>query len=387
MTSPGAIIIEGHVQGLSNTRSLGEMGVPVYVVDKTNCIARYSKYCNKFFQCPDFDSDAFADFLIALGKTEPIQDWVLIPSNDHAVYTIAKHKDQLTKVYKVITPDLDIVHQIYDKVKLINLAVKIGVPVPATQTFQNINDGLGIGLKFPVITKGRNGLSFYKTMGKKAVLANDAKELRTQLSLVDEQMPIEQAFTQELIPFDGQNKTLSFTAFCVQGEIKAHWTGVKLREHPVQFGTATFTMSTYNNECHEQSSSLLKALNYTGVCEVEYLLDPRDNQYKLIEINPRTWLWVGLAKACGVDYAKMIYKYVNDLPIRYPEQYQIGRYWINPVTDTVFAFVAILKGKLNFFRYVGSLLQRKKVNALVDIRDMKPAFAYLLQIFSFIKRR
>ena len=67
---PGAIIIEGHVQGLSNTRSLGEIGIPVIVVDKVNCIARYSKYCTKFFICPDFITDEFAEFLIDLAIKE-----------------------------------------------------------------------------------------------------------------------------------------------------------------------------------------------------------------------------------------------------------------------------------------------------------------------------
>ena len=41
----GAIVIEGHVQGLSNTRSLGELGIPVYVLDVSHCLAQYSKYC------------------------------------------------------------------------------------------------------------------------------------------------------------------------------------------------------------------------------------------------------------------------------------------------------------------------------------------------------
>ena len=75
----GAIIIEGHVQGLSNTRSLGSKGIPVYVVDINTCIARYSKYCKKFFICPSFKSDEFADFLIQLAKEERIKDWVLDP--------------------------------------------------------------------------------------------------------------------------------------------------------------------------------------------------------------------------------------------------------------------------------------------------------------------
>lgn len=386
-TKPGAIIIEGHVQGLSNTRSLGEMGIPVYVVDKADCIARYSKYCQKFFRCPDFIEDAFADFLIELAQKEEIQDWVLIPSNDHAVYTLSKHKERLEQFYKVITPGLSVIDKIYDKVILIEMTSELGLPVPVTQPFQTSDETLRDDLHFPVITKGRNGLSFYKYIRKKALLANDEPGLRSQLNLIDQKYTVSGSFTQELIPFDGTNKTISFTAFCVDGEIKAHWTGVKLREHPIQFGTATFTKSIYVEACHKQSIPLLNALNYTGVCEVEYLLDPRDNQYKLIEINARTWLWVGLAKACGVDYAKMIYHYVNGMEYDYPEQYDVNRYWINPATDTVFASISILKGKQNIFKYFTSLFKKKKTNALFSKKDLKPGFAYFLNIFMFLKQR
>src|SRR6056297_2604002 len=173
MNKPGAVIIEGHVQGLSNTRSLGEMGVPVYVVDKTNCIARYSKYCMKFFRCPDFIRDEFSDFLIDLAKKENIRDWVLIPSNDHAVYTISKHKEKLEKYYKVITPELDIIDLIYDKTKLINKGSEQSIPVPNTLTFDSVDEALASVKEFPVLIKGRNGLSFYKNIGKKAFVAKD----------------------------------------------------------------------------------------------------------------------------------------------------------------------------------------------------------------------
>jgi hypothetical protein len=30
-------------------------------------------------------------------------------------------------------------------------------------------------------------------------------------------------------------------------------------------------------------------------------------------MNARTWLWVVLARACGVDFALMAYRYVNGL--------------------------------------------------------------------------
>ena len=100
----GAVIIEGHVQGLSNVRSIGELGAPVIVIDMHNCIARYSKYCKHFFKCPPYASDEFADFLLQLADKEKLQDWLLIPSNDHAVHTISRFKSKIEKYYKTLVP-------------------------------------------------------------------------------------------------------------------------------------------------------------------------------------------------------------------------------------------------------------------------------------------
>lgn len=383
---PGTIIIEGHVQGLSNTRSLGEANIPVYIVDKTDCIARHSKYCKKFFICPDFQSDGFADFLINLAEKEAIRGWVLIPSNDHAVYTIAKYKEKLEKHYKVITPVLSIIDNIYDKIRLIDIAKQNNIPTPVTQIFHTLNDPVD-NLEFPVITKGRQGLSFYKALRQKAFLAENETALRQQLQTIAAKHSLSNAFTQELIPNNGNNKTLSFTAFCEKGEIKTYWMGVKLREHPLQFGTATFAKSVNVEECYRLSIPLLKALNYTGVCEVEYLYDPRDNHYKLIEMNPRTWLWVGLAKACGIDYAKMIYDYVNGSAIVWPKSYKTDIYWINPFSDFVYAIIAMIKLKHNPFEYIRSVLYYKKVDALCYPEDNRPVFSYLTSIFTFLKQR
>lgn len=385
-SNPGAIVIEGHVQGLSNTRSLGEAGIPVFVVDKNNCIARYSKHCTKFFRCPDFEKDEFAQFLIDLAKTENLKEWVLIPSNDHAVYTLSKHKTTLEVYYKVTTPSIDLIENIYDKSKLLDIAKSIGVPVPKTQYLETHAEQL-CGLNFPVLTKGRFGLSFYKATGKKVFFAKTQDELQAQLKQIEQKFSLKKTFTQELIPFDGSNKTISFTAFCIDGEISTYWMGVKLREHPIQFGTATFAKSIFIQECLDQSISLLKSLNYTGVCEVEYLKDPRDNEYKLIEINARTWLWVGLAKACGVDYAKLIYDYVNGNLKQQETEYKLNRYWYNPITDFVFSIIGIIKGKVSFTEYFKSIFARNKTNAIFSLKDIKPGFAYIFNLLQFYKSR
>jgi D-aspartate ligase len=384
---PGAVIIEGHVQGLSNMRSLGEAGIPVYVVDKYNCIARYSKYCRKFLRCPDYLKDEFAEFLIEIAISENFTGWVLIPSNDHAVYTISKHKSHLEQYYKIITPDLKIIEKIYDKSKLLTIAGQNNIPIPTTYYFTSADDVIGKDITYPVITKGKMGLSFYQAVGKKALLANNENEFRDQLKTIGGRYDKEGTFTQELVPLNGKNHTVSFTAFCENGEIKTYWMGEKLREHPLYFGTATFTKSVHYEDCYRQSVPLLKALQYTGVCEVEYILDPRDNIYKLIEINARTWLWVGLAKACGIDYARIIYDYVNNNGVHYPDTYQVDRYWINPVSDTAYAMVGLLRGKYTYSGYLSSLFNRKMTNALFKNGDHKPGIMYLFKLYSFLKER
>lgn len=383
---PGAIVIEGHVQGLSNTRSLGEAGIPVIVVDKVNCIARYSKYCTKFFQCPDFITDEFAKFLIDLASRENLGGWTLIPSNDHAVHTLARFKNKLEKYYKVITPDLDTVLNIYDKSRLLSIAQKSSTPFPVTQYFKTTEDKINKELTFPVLIKGRKGLTFYKTFGKKAFRAENEKEFREILKEINEKIDLQETFTQELIPNDGKNKTISFTAFCINGEIKSYWMGVKLREHPIQFGTATFAESMYEEVCYNQSVSLLKTLNYTGVCEVEYLKDPRNDIFKLIEINARTWLWVGLAKHCGIDYAKMIYNYCNHLEFEYSNNYKRNIKWINWYTDFPIAMYSILKGELSPKKYLHSL-SGEKTRAIYNPRDFKPTVAFLVLLISFYRKR
>ncbi len=382
---PGAIIIEGHVQGLSNTRSLGEAGIPVYVVDKTNCIARYSKFCKKFFKCPDFIEDSFVVFLIDLAEKEDITGWALMPSNDHAVFTIAKYKQSLEKFYRIITPSNEIIGNIYDKLKLIQIAEERGIPVPKTYLASKYPAADSENFS-PVLIKGRFGLSFYKTFKKKVFLARNEDELKNILTSISGLINNDNILIQELIPSDGSNKTVSFTAFSVNGDIKSYWMGVKVREHPLEFGTATFARSVYIRECYEQSIPLLKAMNYSGVCEVEYLLDPRDKRYKLIEINARTWLWVGLARAAGVDFARIAYNYLNNLANEYNENYNLDIKWSNIITDSFFSIISIFSGKLTLKEFIKSY-KGKVVHAVFDKSDIKPFLIYIVFLFRFLKNR
>lgn len=382
----GAIIIEGHVQGLANTRALGREGIPVMVLDKEKrCLARYSKYCVAFHQCPDYQSDELADFLINLAQTHGLQKWIVLPSNDHAVHTLARNKERLSPYLGIITESLETIEKIINKDRFLDMADSLGVPIPKTWYLTGSEDKQIAHLSYPVLTKGRNGLSFYKKCHKKAFLAENETELRQQLAEIGAMVPVIETFTQEVIPDDGQNKTESFTAFSINGDIKAHWTGVKLREHPLRFGTATFAKSIDGGHLMLYGQKILRELNYTGVCEIEFLKDPRDNEYKLIEMNARTWLWVGLAIACGINYPKMIYQYINrQAEISSIDEYKKDVFWRNMLVDLVFGLKGIAKKKLNF----SVLLPKKKtISAISDFKDVFPFIRFLMMAVYLKKKR
>ncbi len=379
--SVGAIVIEGHVQGLSNTRALGELGIPVYVLDVVHCLAQHSKYCTRYFRCPPFHSEAFVPFLIDLAQKEHLQGWFLIGSNDHIVEQLSLHEEQLRPYYTMLVPDKTRLYDIINKARLLQVAVQCGTTIPATcyvDTIEQAND-----FRYPLLIKGCMGLSFYKATHCKAIQVDSPEELHRTLQT----LPLTQdVMIQELIPFDRRYPVVSFTCFAVKGEVKTYWMGQKLREHPIKYGTATMSESVDIPAVLNEARPLVQALEYTGICEIEFMFDPRDKQYKLIEINPRTWLWVGLAKACGIDYAKIAYRYAQGVEQTYPTQYTTGIKWRNSITDFVFGMQAILRGYISLHDYLRSM-HGPIVHAVWSWHDPMPGVMFPLMSFYIAKKR
>ena len=380
----GAIVIEGHVQGLSNTRSLGELGIPVYVVDTVHCLAQHSKYCKKYFKCPPFNSTEFIDFLLSLAREEGFDGWLLVGSNDHVVENLSLNKERLQPFYKMLVPNKSQLYQIINKKNLLNVAKDCGTSIPETCYMENLETAKTF--RYPLLVKGNQGLSFYKATHQKAIQADDYPSLVKTMDRLHHIIDLDEVMIQELIPSTSNNKVVSFTCFADSGEIKSFWMGQKLREHPVKYGTATFAQSVYLEDIVNEATPLVKALDYTGVCEIEFMLDNRDCKYKLIEINPRTWLWVGLAKACGVDYAKIMYRYVNGISQEFPEQYEIGTKWINWITDIFFGIKAIRRKIITLKEYLSSLRGRK-VTAVWSWRDPRPGIVFPFLLFYIARKR
>jgi hypothetical protein len=57
----------------------------------------------------------------------------------------------------------------------------------------------------------------------------------------------------------------------------------------------------------ELTTRICAELGYQGIAEFEFKRDERSGEFYLIEINPRSWSWIGITPACGVSLPWIAY--------------------------------------------------------------------------------
>ena len=108
---------------------------------------------------------------------------------------------------------------------------------------------------------------------------------------------------QELIPGGDDELYTVGSYIAADGAVLGLFSGRKLRQSPPGVGTCRVGEAVWVQDNVDAAVRLLRAFEFHGVSQVEFKRDPRDGRYKLMEINPRLWLWHGLAAALGVDFA------------------------------------------------------------------------------------
>ena len=129
----------------------------------------------------------------------------------------------------------------------------------------------------------------------------------------------------------------------------------RTRQHPPEFGRASTFVETIELPLLEAlSERFLRAINYYGLVELEYKLDLRDGQYKLLDVNGRTWGYHTLGSSAGVDFPYMLF--VDQLgDLVQPCRSQSGVSWIRLITDVPTNVLEIFAGRQAWRDYLRSL--------------------------------
>src|ERR1700733_14192901 len=330
----GAVVIGGDYQGLGIVRSLGRRGVPVCVVDDGLSISRYSRFTTKFVKLANLHDERVAvDSLLELGKRLGLNGWVLYPTREELVAALSRYRSELSKVFRVPTPDWESVKWAWDKRNTYRLAQKLGIPTPVTHYPENLAQLAQLDNATPpfAIKPAIKEHFFYATKAK-AWRANSPAELRTLFQKASDLAGPGEIMVQELIP-GGGSRQFSYCAFFRNKEAVGKMVARRVRQHPLQFGKASTYVETLDIPLLEElSERFLRAIDYYGLVEVEYKFDPRSSQYKLLDVNARTWGYHSLGAHAGVDFSYMLYSDQVGLSVQITRG-RPGSAWARTTTD------------------------------------------------------
>lgn len=376
----GAVVIGGDYQGLGIVRSLGRKGVPICVIDDEYSISRFSRYTTQFSTAADLRHHAPAvESLLKIGERLGLQGWVLYPTREELVAALSLHRKELSRMFRVPTPSWETIQWAWDKRNTYRLAQQLGIPTPITYYPQSLDQLQELeGFTPPFAVKPAIKEHFSYTTKAKAWRANSHSELKTLLRKAWEFTPPGEMMVQELIPGGGSHQ-FSYCVFFRGGQAVGKMVACRRRQHPPQFGRASTYVETVDIPVLEElSERFLRAINYYGLVEVEYKLDPRDSQFKLLDVNARTWGYHSLGARAGVDFSYLLYSDQVGLPV--PTSYgRPGLAWVRTTTDVPAALVAILNGDTDWKGYLRSLRQCN-VEAVFSARDPLPYVAEIVLI-------
>jgi len=352
---PGAVVIGGDYQGLGIVRSLGKMGIPICVIDDEHSISRFSRYATHGIQVPDLRQEhAIVETLLDLGRKLDLHGWVLFPTRDEVVSAISRHRATLSEVFRVPAPDWDTVRWVLDKRNTYQLAKELNIPFPRTWAPLAQHHLDQVDFSFPLVLKPAiKGRFFYATKAK-AWRVDHQRELLPMFRRASELTGAGEIVIQDLIPGDGRQQ-FSYCAFFKGGKAVGSMVTRRRRQHPHDFGRASTFVETIDLPALEAlSERFLKAIGYYGLVEVEFKLDPRDGQFKLLDINARTWGYHTLGTHAGVDFPRLLY--VDQLSgVVDPCRGRPGVSWIRLLTDIPTGILDILAGRLHYRDFLHSL--------------------------------
>jgi predicted ATP-grasp superfamily ATP-dependent carboligase len=386
----GAIIVGGHTQGLGIARMLGRYGIPIVLIDRrTFNLTRYSKFCSRFLKAPNSlykNNTIFSRFMISICIKYKLHDYVIFPTDDITVAFLSKNRKILSKYYKIWTQKWDIIKYCYDKKLTYRKAMEIGLPIPKSYfpiDESDLNNATDI-INFPLILKPAVMHEFYQKTKRKLLLARNEQELVKNYQNMIKIVEPSKIIIQEIIP--GSPKNLySLGSFFDQKSLKSSFVGRRSRQLPMDFGiVSTYVEITKQPKVLERGTKILRSLNYYGLSEVEFKYDQRDGEYKLLEINPRTWKWHSIGLLKGINLPLLLYCDLTKQNIREKprNQKKCKLKWIDISSDLYVSIKGILKGNVSMGEYMKSLKGKKVSGTLV--RDDPLPFLIETIIFPYL---
>jgi D-aspartate ligase len=385
-SSVGAVVVGGDYQGLAVVRSLGRRGIPVCVIDDEFSISRFSRYATYWVRVAELREEGpTVQSVIDIGHRLGLRGWVLYPTREETVAAFSRNRSVLSEWFRVPSPSWSAVNCAWDKRQTYRLARQLSIPAPRTWYPEDVGDLEEIDLGPPWVIKPAIKEHFFYETKAKAWRANSREELIDLFKKAALLVEPGEVMIQEFIP-GGGSQQYAYCAFFKEGGAVGSMLVRRWRQHPRDFGRASTFVETIDlPDLEEFSERFLRAVDYYGLVELEYKLDPRDGQYKLLDVNARTWGYHSVGMGAGVDFPYLLF--ADQLGEEIERRRAIpGIRWIRLTTDVPTAILEILHRRLDVKDYMRSLAHFQ-VEAVFSLEDPLPGlFDVAIIPYLFFKR-
>jgi D-aspartate ligase len=337
--------------GLGVARTLGRLGVPVYLVcDEGLFPTSFSRYWKGTFR---WDLSAPAEqsvqFLRDVGRRLGARP-VLLHTTDRSAAFVADHGDALEETFTFPKVSSAVVGVLRNKLQMSRAAKEHGIPAPEMilpRSREEVVKFLDTA-RFPIVLKGVDPL---RSHGVTKEIVHHPDDLLEKYDLAAGSPNL---MLQEYIPGDDTTVWMCNAYFDHQSDCIAACTGRKIRQYPPHAGVASLSICEVNEAVQKATKDFMKAVGYRGLVGIGYRYDARDGLYKILDVNPRVSgvfrLFVGRN---SMDVVRICYLDQTRQPIP-PLAPPVGRKWM--LEEDFFSVVRYARdGKLTFPAWVASL--------------------------------
>jgi D-aspartate ligase len=325
------LVLGRGITALGVVRSLGRLGISTYLVGSDLGFVR----CSRFYRELEGEGPTETTLCSFLRSTNK-DSMVLLPCSDEWANAVRSLPSDLAERFPCSQAPKSALDPLIDKGGFVELLRSLDIPHPRTQIVSTEDDirAETSGFLETAFLKPRHSQAFARTFGCKAFQFRDRDEALLHWRAA--RAAGFEMLLQEYIP--GPPTAHYFVDGFVDrtGKIRARFARRRLRMDPPDFGNSTAMFSVPLSEVEGATTSLdrlLAAVGYRGIFSAEFKQDPRDGEFKILEVNTRAWWYVEFATDCGVNVCGMACRDARGLPVQEVTTYKVGARCVYPYFD------------------------------------------------------
>lgn len=320
-------------EGYTILKSLHQKGLKVWAADtsKRN-ICSMSKFCTGSFTYPDPFTEEGAFIQVLKDKVAELRPRVLMPTHDESV-VIMRHRDEFPADLIIPYEGEEKLLLLANKAKSTELARKAGVPVP--EVYKSIDEVKSYPVVFKtVIGNSAKGVFFPKDREELVKLMDEHRDEETLL----EEWIGGTDYSVDCVRWDGFCKTSVYHALVTKTD-----------------GGGTTTQREIVNmpQLEAAALKLMDAVDFHGVCGLDFRYDAENNKIAYIETNARFTGGLATPVAAGFDIPWIVYKLATEGKYTEPINVRIGT-----KTKWILGDIITLVGRILKFKWNLSELRR-----------------------------